>query len=436
MRYQTTVAPDVALSADQPEGGQRRAVRAMRVAFITLVVTIVALDALAFPNFLAQLTPAVIHELHRVHFPVALFGAIEMVENVGYVLIYLALALLLFWRRSTDRMASFCAIMLLLFGCATTSGFLYDINTGSTTPLLGNSAAIHLLILLLFTGGQMCFLLFFFLFPTGRFAPRWTLWVAALAGVYWLATIFDPTILAGPWGNLILVFIAAAVVAQVYRYLRVSTPIEREATKWVVFGFALGIGLIALLQIAFALIPPSAIGPLIGDSPLLAGLIFNSIWAIGLALVPIFIAIAVLRSHLWDIDTLINRTLVYGALTALLAAVYVGLTVGFQRLSLLVTGAAGQQPVVIVLSTLVIFALFHPLRSRLQRTIDRRFYRRKYNAARTLAEFSATLRQEIDLDDLRVRLLAVVDETMQPSHFTLWLRRPPGRQPNAPYERL
>ncbi|HEX5572089.1 MAG TPA: hypothetical protein VFX31_11905, partial [Ktedonobacterales bacterium] len=174
----------------------------------------------------------------------------------------------------------------------------------------------------------------------------------------------------------------------------------------------------------------------IGDSPLLAGLIFNSIWAIGLALVPIFIAIAVLRSHLWDIDTLINRTLVYGALTALLAAVYVGLTVGFQRLSLLVTGAAGQQPVVIVLSTLVIFALFHPLRSRLQRTIDRRFYRRKYNAARTLAEFSATLRQEIDLDDLRARLLAVVDETMQPSHFTLWLRRPPGRQPNAPYERL
>jgi hypothetical protein len=433
MRYQTLVARDVTPLADEPDGEQGYVVRAMRAAFIALVVTIVALDALAFPTFLAHLTPAVIHELHRVHFPVALFAVINLVENVGYLLIYLAMALLLFWRRSADRMASFCAIMLLLFGCATTGGFLYDISTGSTTPLLGDSFAIHLLILLLFTGGQMCFLLFFFLFPTGRFTPRWTLWVAALAGVYWLATIFDPTIPAGPWGTLTLLFIFAAVAAQVYRYLRVSTPVEREATKWVVLGFALGIGLIALLQIAFVLIPQSAIGSLVDDSSLLADLIFNSVWAIGLALVPIFIAIAVLRSHLWDIDTLINRTLVYGALTALLAAIYVGLTVGFQRLSLLVTGAAGQQPVVIVLSTLVIFALFHPLRSRLQHVIDRRFYRRKYNAARTLTEFSATLRQEINLDDLRARLLAVVDETMQPIHYTLWLRRPSER---APGERL
>jgi hypothetical protein len=171
---------------------------------------------------------------------------------------------------------------------------------------------------------------------------------------------------------------------------------------------------------------------LVNDSPTLASLVFGSPWVIGLALVPIFIAVAVLRSHLWDIDTLINRTLVYGALTTLLAALYAGLTLGFQRLSDLVTGKAGQQPVVIVLSTLVIFALFQPLRSRIQRIIDRRFYRSKYNAARTLTEFSATLRQEIDLDDLRARLLAVVHETMQPRHYTLWLRRPP----TAPHERL
>jgi hypothetical protein len=421
-----------ALLATSTAAGQSRAVRALRIVFIALLVTIVALDALAFPHFLAQLTPAVIRELHRVHFPVALFGAIELTENIGYALIYLAMALLLFWRRSNDRMANFCAVMLLLFGCATTSGFLYDISVGATTPLLGNSFAIHLLILLLFTGGQMCFLLFFFLFPSGRFAPRWTRWVAALAGAYWLATVFDPTIPAGPWGNLTLLFIVAAVVAQIYRYLRVSTSVEREATKWVVFGVALGIAIVALPQIVFALIPHSALGLLVDNSPLLAGLVFGAPWIIGLALVPIFIAVAVLRSHLWDIDTLINRTLVYGALTALLAAVYLGLTVGFQRLSALVTGQAGQQPVVIVLSTLVIVALFHPLRSRIQRVIDQRFYRRKYDAARTLREFSATLRQEIDLDDLRARLLAVVDETMQPSHYTLWLRRPPA----APHERL
>lgn len=432
MRYSARPSSASVSTSRAPAESQSRDVRAMRVVFIALTIIVVALDALAFPQFLARLTPAMIQDLDRVHFPLALFGAISLVESIGYMLIYLAMALLLFWRRTDDRMANFCAIMLLLFGCATTGGFLYDISTGATAPLLGDNGAIHVLILLLFSGGQMCFLLFFFLFPTGRFAPRWTRWVAALAGVYWLATIFDPTIPAGSWGILTLLFFVAAMVAQVYRYLRISTPVEREATKWVVFGFALGMVIIAIPQVVLALIPHSTAGLLVNDSPTLANLLFGSPWVIGLALVPIFIAVAVLRSHLWDIDTLINRTLVYGALTVLLAAVYAGLTLGFQRLSDLVTGKAGQQPVMIVLSTLVIFALFQPLRSRVQRVIDQRFYRRKYDAARTLTEFSATLRQEIDLDDLRARLLAVVDETMQPSHYTLWLRRPPP----TPRERL
>lgn len=429
MRYSVTPSSVSTPTPLAPAEGQSRGVRALRIVFIALTIIVVALDALAFPSFLARLTPDMVRDLERVHFPLALFAIITLSESIGSMLIYLAMALLLFWRRTNDRMATFCAIMLLLFGCATTGGFLFDITTGAATPLLGDNGAIHLLILLLFSGGQMCFLLFFFLFPSGRFAPRWTRWVAALAGVYWLATVFDPTIPVGPWGNLTLLFIVAAVAAQIYRYLRISTPVEREATKWVVFGFALGITIIAIPQVVLALVPQATAGLLVDDSPTLANLVFGFPWVIGLTLVPIFIAVAVLRSHLWDIDTLINRTLVYGALTALLAAVYLGLTVGFQRLSALVTGQAGQQPVVIVLSTLVIFALFHPLRSRIQRVIDRRFYRRKYDAARTLREFSATLRQEVDLDDLRVRLLAVVDETMQPSYYTLWLRPSDGRPP-------
>lgn len=432
MGYSVTPSSASTSTPLAPAEGQSRGVRAMRVLFIALTIIVVALDALAFPSFLARLTPAMVSDLNRVHFPLALFAVISIGESIGSMLIYLAMALLLFWRRTDDRMATFCAIMLLLFGCATTGGFLFDISTGAATPLLGDNGAIHVLILLLFSGGQICFLLFFFLFPSGRFAPRWTRWVAALAGAYWLATIFDPTIPAGPWGNLTLLFIVVAVVAQVYRYLRISTPVEREATKWVVFGFALGITIIAIPQVVLALVPQTTAGLLVDRSPTLANLVFGAPWVIGLTLVPIFIAVAVLRSHLWDIDLLINRTLVYGVLTALLAAVYAGMTLGFQRLSDLVTGKAGQQPVVIVLSTLIIFALFQPLRSRIQWAIDRRFYRRKYNAARTLTEFSATLRQEIDLDDLRERLLAVVDETMQPSHYTLWLRRPP----TAPHERL
>lgn len=400
----------------------QRGLRFLQIAFIVAAVTTITFDLLAAPLILLKLsTPDTLRELHRIHFSTTLYDAIQIMENTGYVLIYLAMAMLLFWRRSNDRMAVFCALMLMLFGCATTGGFLYDISAGSTTPILGNSPIAHLVILLLFSGGQMCFLLFFYLFPSGRFAPGWTRWLAVVAGVYWLAVVFDPTIPVGPLGAFILIFIVTAAVAQVYRYWRVSSPIEREQTKWVVFGFFLGAMIIVAPQVLFALIPHTDFGPFVDNSPLIGNLVFGAPWVIGLALIPIFIAVATLRSHLWDIDTLINRTLVYGLLTALLAAVYVGLTIGMQRMSGVVTGTASTQPTVIVVSTLAIAALFQPLRRNIQNVIDQRFYRRRYDAARTIASFSSSLRQEIDLDELRGRLLLVVDDTMRPVHVSLWL---------------
>jgi hypothetical protein len=146
--------------------------------------------------------------------------------------------------------------------------------------------------------------------------------------------------------------------------------------------------------------------------------------------IPVSIAIAVLRYHLYDIDILINRTLVYGSLTATLVTLYFGVIVVLQRIFVLLTGR--QSTLAVVASTLVIAALFTPLRRRIQYLIDRSFYRRKYDAVKTLEAFSAKLRNDTDLAALSEDLVGVVRETMQPAHVSLWLRH--GTTPKRNWE--
>jgi hypothetical protein len=150
----------------------------------------------------------------------------------------------------------------------------------------------------------------------------------------------------------------------------------------------------------------------------------NAVSNLGLGVMGVSLALAVMRYRLWDIDLIIRRTLVYAVLTAALALVYFGSVAILQSLFTAISGR--QSAVAVVASTLAIAALFAPLRVRIQEFIDRRFYRRRYNAAHILAEFAATARDETDLDQLSERLVSVVAETVQPASVSLWLK--PGER--------
>ena len=205
----------------------------------------------------------------------------------------------------------------------------------------------------------------------------------------------------------VLVNFVVILACQVYRYRRVSTPIERQQTKWFLFG----LGLIV------ALIPVWLFAGITGRGGFLSDFTQVALW------MPLYfgLAIAILRYRLWDIDVIIRKTLVYAVLTALLALVYFGSVILLQRLFGTLTGVE-QSPLAVVVSTLVIAALFAPLRRRIQDVIDRRFYRKKYDAQQVLAQFAVTARDETDLDALTGELARVVQETLQPERVSVWLR--------------
>jgi len=214
------------------------------------------------------------------------------------------------------------------------------------------------------------------------------------------------------------------LLGQVYRYLRVSSAVERLQTKWVVYGagLVLGIGIAGPLALQL-LVPAISLSPPLAPADFAADAILNG--GFGLVL-PVTLAISILRYRLFDIDVIISRTLIYVVLTTLLAAAYFGSVLVLQNLFGALTGQ-GQSTLVTVLSTLVIAALFVPLRQRVQAAIDRRLYRRKYDAAHTLAAFGATLRDETNLDQLTTHLTDVVTETMQPATTSVWLADTKGK---------
>jgi hypothetical protein len=267
------------------------------------------------------------------------------------------------------------------------------------------------------------------LFPDGRLpSPRWrpVAWGAALGVISFVAGYaLEPGPLeqfpriTNPYGVdspiLDAIAVAGAILAgasmlasavSLIVRMRRAGRVQRQQIKWLAYGGAVVVGAVfvgGVIAIWFEEVGISLI-------------------SIGLLGVPIFTGVAIARHRLYEIDVVINRTLVYGSLTATLALVYFGGVTATQGIFRALTGQEQQPQLAIVVSTLVIAALFNPLRRRIQGFIDRRFYRRKYDAAKTLEAFSAKLRDETDLDALSDELVRVVRETMQPAHVSLWLR--------------
>jgi len=215
--------------------------------------------------------------------------------------------------------------------------------------------------------------------------------------------------------------IVASAVSLVLRYRR-SRGEVRQQIKWVAFVASFA-GLVYLCALVGPLIfaPEVLGGARLPSLPLWSDLL-SAVAALGFTGVPVAIGFAVLRYRLYDIDIIINRTLVYGSLTATLVAIYFGGVATMQILFRALTGQDQQPQLAVVISTLAIAALFDPLRRRFQSFIDRRFYRRKYDARRTVEAFSARLRDETDLETMNRELAEVVEETLQPAHVSLWLR--------------
>ncbi|NUM47756.1 MAG: hypothetical protein HUU38_23875 [Anaerolineales bacterium] len=325
------------------------------------------------------------------------------------------LALAILWRQGNTRIGWIVSIVLAIIPI----NMIADAdNVAAFYPDL------QLPVTILSSVGTIILFGFLYLFPNGRFYPRWA-FIPLILSVIVLEVfdlLFSGDLLSPAWVDAILAPMVMVIVffpgvLQLFRYRRHSTPTERQQTKWLLLGILL---LIAGFPVWFTFF-----GGVVEFTPgqprlfaSLGGWLTNMLFVVAL---PVTMAIAISRYRLWEIDLVVRRTLQYGLLTGLLALIYfsgvITLQAGFRTL----TGQTNS-PIITVLSTLAIAALFNPLRRRVQDFIDRRFYRKKYNAELALANFAAIARDEVELDKLTTALLGVVQETMQPESVSLWIK--------------
>ncbi len=360
-------------------------------------------------------SPADAAVIEEAGFALTQFAYLHQTFEVLVALIMLAFAAVIFVARFDDWFGILVSFTILLFGVVfmvEADNAFIDLHPTWRTPHDILSAITATL-----------FVLLLYLFPDGRFTPNATKYAAALLLIVGIADALyrDAAQTQSTFGLLMTVIymasLATGLCAQIYRYRRVSSPTARQQTKWVLYGLTMLVLAMLVYSLFVELLPPSS-----ARARVLFNTVGFAIMAPIIILFPLSIMFSILRYRLWDIDIVVNRTLVYGSLTALLVLLFFLSVTMLQSIFLRLTGQDSQAA--IVLSTLLITATFNPLRRRLQRLIDRRFYRRRYNAQLVLERFALAARNEVDLGALEVELTTVVRETMLPASVSIWFNRP------------
>jgi len=402
-----------------------------RIAWVVVTVLVIVLVSLGVPGLYARLIAGVDERsVTDLGWTMAGYGSYLTGLYLLVVVAHLVIGAIVFWRRSDEWIALALAFALICNGALLPLSLIYP--TGNASPLT------QLLVGLVTYIGLLTGLSLLYLFPDGQFVPRWTRLMVIVWAVLLAFAIFLPIspMSLTTWPILLqllvlVVWSSVGLFAQLHRYLEVSSPLQRQQTKWAILGLLLAVlgpfGYFLPFVILPALSDPEVpnilyqrIGPSLFTFSLVVRLIGLTGFTLALLIFPASFVIAILRYRLWDIDVLINRTLVYAALSGSLALVYL---VGVALLQGVFRGLTGQgDQVAIVATTLGIAGMFNPLRRRIQAVIDRRFYRHRYDAARALAAFSGTVQEEVELEDVSQALLTVVEETVQPLQTSIWLR--------------
>jgi hypothetical protein len=334
------------------------------------------------------------------------YARVSVALQVSTSFIWAGIGLSIFLLRPKEALALIASAMMVLFMSAG-----YDTQISIAYPSLDIPSE------LVFNLGNILMFLFIGLFPSGRFSPHWMRWY--WFGIMVLSILPSTTAFVNSnLGNVFyaifwLSFLVLGPFSQIYRYRKESNASERQQTKLVVWGFTGFAGIVIVWAVFSSMLPEIGLVRIWLD---------KFVFDFGALLIPLSIGLSVLRYRLWDIDVFIRRTLQYTILTGLLAMIYFGSVVLAQRVAIVWTGS-GDSPLIVVVSTLLVAALFNPLRRRVQAFIDRRFFRQKYDAIQTLAAFTQVARDETRLDALVPALLQVVKESMQPEQAWLWLKK-------------